>query len=882
MYETKKENNQHNSSNDLTIINSNILINKDINNDKENKNKRAIHKIKTSFKKDEASGDFKINEIILGKSKPEFKFKRVWSTQNIVYNINRTSKYKSNLFNNYINIYSGASIYSAPSVKENRIEINKLIKSGKNKRMNYLNHIHNNIMIKSSKLYRKKLNYFSKDNSFDNKTKNDLKKKYNMKDMSEINKIKLNLTPCFRGVFVKKKNRRNFSSNNLTLKRYNNNIINKKIKYLHENTLSTKMTNYLSKYLSGKKAINTIYETKNNKTKEINYITNSNKITSGIININKKANKKHFEFIKKKPLLKNYSKNILKENNMSEIKNQNSDRLYKDIEASKMLFELNDIVFNKKKKIYKLNEIEIKLIKFQTLKEFQEGRLELMSNQDVNGLKKRIILLNDNIKKFNQISLEYFININNYIHFLKDKIYNLRNYFDEENNKRFNLYFDLEKLVIDNILKQKELEYLIEIKHFLVQVKNTLIKQPSYFNIILKETSRKYELAKLIRGLKISPQNQIVIKFLETLPDTKDAEMASSFLSQLQPKTIINKSLKKQKSKKYSQITLLRNKFNENSITKYLLFPEKQIFETPDEFIIIFDNIENKNLRLMKESYYLKKKIDKLKNEYDEIFQSNRIMEKCNDINKKEEKIKQLKKENETLKETFNYLLGRKNGGEENDKRNKNNEEIRTFFMDLNIFKKITYYKMLNNYKYKGLLLLNRLIDIIKNFFTLNYTNYGIDKAYIFVEKNSLNKILNINKKNINSLNRLAINKYILCLLKIYENICQFIKYRDIEYNSIEENKLIIHKKKEEIQLQRKINNTRIIRQLAEEKRTNGIEKIVKKNNKPNLLFKGNIDDNIVLKNKIKSDKIIKERGKIKQNFLEKEFNFYVSYNDNN
>ena len=35
--------------------------------------------------------------------------------------------------------------------------------------------------------------------------------------------------------------------------------------------------------------------------------------------------------------------------------------------------------------------------------------------------------------------------------------------------------------------------------------------------------------------------------------------------------------------------------------------------------------------------------------------------------------------------------------------------------MDLNAFKKIMYHKMINKFKYKGLLILAKLVDIIKN-----------------------------------------------------------------------------------------------------------------------------------------------------------------------
>ena len=883
MNENKKESIKNNSSNDISFMNATNIISKNINisNNKENKIKKPFKKIKTAYKKDAGTGDFKINEKLLGKARTDLKFKRVWSTQNIfLYNMCKTSKYGKHLFNKNINFYSGAAIYSAPSVKENRIEINKLLKSGKNKRINYLNNIHNNMMIKSSKKYRKKINFFSKDNSFDNKTKLELKRKYNMNDMNEIDKIKKKLYPINRGYFITSKNRRNFSGIDLSLKRYqylkqdmNNNLFlnnnENKNNYKNENTLSTK-------YLSKKPG----YEI-TNKTNEMNYITNYSKIMSaGTINLIK--NNKKPEYVKKKPLLKNYLSAHLLEKNGDEIKNNDLLRLYKDIEISNMSLDLNNIIFNNTKKVLKLDELEKKLMKYQTLKEFQEVRLKIMSKQDINGLQNRIILLQDNIKKYNKISYEYFLRINNYLHYLKEVKYTLSNFFEEENNKRFNLYFDIEKLVTENILKQKELEHLIEIKLFLIQVKNTLIKQPNYFSNILKENSRKYELGKLIISLKVVPQNQNVTKFLESIPDIKEAgDISSSTISQNTSRNnIISKTSLKKKSKKYSQVTNLRSKLTETNITKYLNFPEKQIFESPDEFIIIFDNIESKNLRLMKENDYIKKNRDHFKKELDEMLESNTIIEKYNDINQKEERIKKLMKENLLLKEKYDSLRNNKNEDEENNFEKKNKKSIRTFIMDINVFQKITYYKMLQNYKYKGLLLLDRLLEIVSNVFSSNYSGYGIEKAYNLVGKNNLNKIISINKKNINSLDRLTINNYLLCLLKIYENVCQFVKFKDIEYNSIEANKVIIHKKKEEIQLQRKIKNTRTIRQLSEEKRINGMEKIIKRNNRQILIFKGNADDNIVLKNKIKKMKKLEEMGKYKQNFLEREFKFYVNYND--
>ena len=889
MNEIKKKFQKNNSTIDFSVININKFMNKTYN--KDNKGIIIHHNNNNTTSKNNNLKDnfqYKNEKYRLEMDK---KFKRAWSTQNIFIN-NRQKAYNNNglnLFNNKnINFYFGASIYSAPTVKQNRIEINRLLKNGRNKRLNYVNNIHNSIMLKESKLYRKKLVSFSKDNSLDNSEKNKFKKKYSMNDMNEINNIKYSLQPNNKRYFLGKNNKRNFSCYELSLKRYKHLEKNYKEKAnklnLNENTLSTNKTNYFSKYLTGKKYIKNIYELNNNKINDVNYLSsNSKNLSEGTTDKNNEYKK--FEYLTKKPIINNkkvYINNDIFENN------ENSFRIYKDVDMSKMSFELNEILFNKKNKIENLKELEKQVIKFKTLKNSQENRLEIMSKQDINSLDKRIFLLQKNLKKYNQISLDYFREINNYIYFIKDKKYILTNILEEENNKKFNLYFDIEKLVTESILKQKELEYLVEIKLFLIQVKNYLLNRPAYFNDVLNESSKKYELAKLIIGLKIETHNQNVIRFLESIPDIKKNELrqatpsSQSISSQSRTKSPqTNKSFLKKKSKKYSQIIPIKNKKSENNITKYLNSMEKKIFDTPEDFIIIFDNIESKNLRLMRENDYIKRNINILQKEYDDIFQSTMFLEKFNDMNKKEEKAIKLRKENILLNERKNNLKNNKNSDEDNNTKNNKKESTTGFYMDINVFKKISYYKMLENYKYKGLFVLEKLLTFIKDFFDLNYTNYGINRGYKMIGRNTLNKILDINIKNINNINKDVINEYILHLLKLYENICEFIKYKDKEYNSISDNKYIIHKKKEEIQLQRKIKNTKLVRQLAEEKRLNGIEKIMKRNNNPKISYKINVDANIVLKNSIKKNKKLEKIGKYKKNILEKEFNFYVNYDEN-
>ena len=659
MNEIKKKLKKNSSSLDFSVININKFMNKTYNKD----NKGIIHKNNTASKNDKLKDNFQFKK---GKYKIEMdkKFKRAWSTQNI-FSSNRQKRINNNgsnfLNDKNFNFYCGMSIYSAPTVKQNTIEINRLLKNGKAKRFNYVNNIHNSIMLKESKLYRKKLGTLSKDNSFENIEKNKFKKKYNMNDMNEINNIKFSFQPNFKGYFLGKNKKRNFSCYELSLKRYKymekDFKMNKNKLYLNENTLSTNKTNYFSKYLSGKKTMKNFYglNNNNNKISDINYLSsNSKNVSAGTSD--KSNEHKKFYYLTNKPILKKINNDILENN-------ENSFRIYKDAEASKMSFELNELLFNKKNKIENLKELEKKVIKFRTLKNIQENRLEVMSKQDINGLDKRIFILHKYLKKYNQISLDYFREINNYIYFLKDKKDFLTNFLEEENNKKFNLYFDIDKVLTENILKQKELEYLVEIRLFLIQVKNYLLNRPTYFNDILNEYSKKFELAKLIFDLKIQTQNQNVIRFLDSLSEIKKNEIrqatpsSQSISSQSRAKSPHNKSFLKKKSiKKYFQIVPIKNKKSDNNIAKYLYSTDKKIFDTPEDFIIIFDNIESKNLRLIRENDYIKRNINVLKKEYEDIFQSTVFLEKFNDLNKKEENAKKLREENILLNEKLNTL----------------------------------------------------------------------------------------------------------------------------------------------------------------------------------------------------------------------------------
>ena len=581
---------------------------------------------------------------------------------------------------------------------------------------------------------------------------------------------------------------------------------------------------------------------------------------------------------------------------------QNTFHLHKDIELSKMSFKLNEMVFDYSKDIYKnLTELAKIMGKFKIFKIFREIRLEQLSSQNVIGLEKRIDMLQRNIKKINKISIIYFQEMKDYMNFLNKKKLNLNKDLEGENNKRFNLYFDLEKLVVDNIITQRKLERFLLIKNFLIQVRYHLIKQPNYFNKILKEVSHKYELAKLILSLKLQLENQTIVKFMETIPELKENNNKlqdnnlSLTTSRLLLKSNSNLNITKKQFtpkknvKKYSQNSGTKSKFykgneknnNENieeEIIDYLTQKNKLVFTTADEFIYHISNLENKNLRFIQEYNYKQKYIQQLQRDYEEMSKYNFIEEVENNIIKKTNVLKRLKEQNSTLIERYNYFNKVNNNLLDSNSKKKIKDMQLGAIVDINILKSLAYDKLIQSYNKRGMLFLEKLLEIIKTFFSIKYKEFEINRGYEIIGKNALNRILKLNHKTLINTSITSINEYTMRLLNLYENICEYVKYRDNIYNSIEENRYIIRSKKEEIQLQRKIENSSYLKQYEEEKREAGIKKILQKDININALFRKIMDENIVLKNKTKKNDNLFEFKKYKQNLKENGFNFYVKY----
>lgn len=200
-------------------------------------------------------------------------------------------------------------------------------------------------------------------------------------------------------------------------------------------------------------------------------------------------------------------------------------------------------------------------------------------------------------------------------------------------------------------------------------------------------------------------------------------------------------------------------------------------------------------------------------------------------------------------------------------------------FVELNFFKMINYIKLLKGYKHHYVLLLEKLITIIKTFIGLKYGDYNLKKCYTFVDNLTLDHILSLKKTDFNDNNQFMVYDYILELLKLYDDIIEYVKNMQRMYEADANNKIFMRKRREEVQNLRKITNAREIRDLLDDKRNRIIEKILEKWNKPVNGAMRKVDDMYAakIKSKFKS-KSIEEKKAIKKRNAQNEINGLIFF----
>lgn len=752
--------------------------------------------------------------------------------------------YKHNPMSVYKNqLYSLLNVNKAPTLYDNRLEINKIIRKKKLQKEEDYNNFYKNVMSTYSKLRRNN----SQISSENLKTGNLYNTKYKNNSNRSCDDIML-MNP----INIKKINSSNISGNN-----YEENITDNFPGILNNNNNDNK-----------KIKESTIIDGQLTENKD--YFNNSSSVMMTLL-----------------PYISRTNGNSINnnENSAKYTKRENDDEdevKLSNFAIQKMRNHLFEAMECKTRTVSQFANLENKIRKLKIFQNIHYQNLQKILDSEKFNIDKKYKYLMGINKIYNNVWSKYRKTINLYLHFLFDKQDEMEINLERVIRKKKNIESQIEKLMIQNVKVQKDLEDLVQMRNFLLQVKQKLIKQPHYFTPLLHRDSRKIELGNIILKSLVGTKNSSVIKFLDSFSILNLVQ-----LYEIHPSNSTMKLIRK----KMNNRTILPKEYREKYIYEEHLLKDKNnyipekgevLFENVDQFLIIYQNLEQKNLLLLKQNNDIKNYTGQIMRKYESMFEDE-IDEKQSqiylDLIEKTEKLEKVKERNKVLQDRYNSITSL----EFNDNNNYTKKLIqihsKSSFIDMNFFKMINYLKILKEYPHHGVLLLEKLISIIKGFLSFKYGDYDIERCYNLVGMVNLDLILKMNKKSFNENNKFMVYDYILKLVKIYDDICQYVKNKQKLYESNRQNKEFMRKKREEVQTLRKVNNAREIRQLLEDKRVRNIELILDKWKKPinkkmrkvNDKFDSHLNNN----KRNKSVEEIEQQRKLK---LLNEFRDLISY----
>ena len=759
-----------------------------------------------------SKSDFRISK----KTKDSWKFfsnlksmknlKRSKSLENLQLLI---SPNKNNL--NYVPISNRNSIIrfnKAHTLRENVNEINRMIKRRKLEKEEYFNNIFNTILINESKKFRTNI-YI---------TGGGIKSMRNNSQSIILDKNQ-------GGEEFLPKNKKyisNFDNNSSSLDnpninvdtRFNSNLLNNESNFLND---TKKNSNHSQ----------TLYPMVNSTYGNFNYIPN--------INIKKREDENLVFFDKKS--------------------NDNK----KNIPGiTKMRMEINDLIFNNDYKLKsEFTEIEKKINKFKIIQSNQDLELKKILIKEENHFDEKIDKVKEFTKQLEKRFIKYSERMKLYQDFLSIKRKEMKKELISLEKNIEGKYIEIEKISLDIIKMQNELESLVDKRNFLLQIKEKYKNSKTYYEELLIKDSRKLIVGNLLFSLDIlkHTHNKAMIDFLKSVTEIKE---------KINDKILNVDNIK---SDLYISNTFLKKEI-------------KPIFDSVEDFNHLYNFLKEKIIIYLKRAEIDKKKISEMKNEYEDNYLNMKDY-LGEEISEKEIKRKNIINKNKVLIDTYNYyknnVLKKINDVAVKSISFKNKINQKRF---INIENDLgeKYSKELKMYKYGGILLFKKLIKLIKYYSIFNYDNSSY-YLNIFDDK-KLEIVLNVDINDFNDDNITLIGRYILLLVSKYEKICKYILNKHQIYLLDDKNKQIIKDKQNKINNLRRLQISNEIKNLVKKKKINEINKIIEKSNKaieyiPNRLnYDGQFKKNKL--QQINKEKIINVN---KQNNMEKEFDDFTKYN---
>ena len=508
-----------------------------------------------------------------------------------------------------------------------------------------------------------------------------------------------------------------------------------------------------------------------------------------------------------------------------------------------------------------LINIEGRLVKFRLIQDIQNKKV------------KNISLINDFIKEgylrrltklknlFEKIYETYSKQMHSYLQFLYNRIEDCKEELRIKKVKLFDVCSIIEKHVIKIINKQSELEYLVEIRNFLLKTKETFNKEERpdiYYDLILIRDSKILIIGRIFDSINFIKEiaNRTILKFMYHLQELKTRITNNEY-----------------------NIELNEDLFDSLDLGNYKL---NQIFTSPEDFIKLYQILTEKDLNLLYLLHDAKREKINLEKKYRRELS---LLEKENGSEKNPKNIEDIEAIKEELKRK-NKLLNEKyldyNDSLNNKiipskiislKHNRNTPMYLNYNINLNIIKREKYFDELKKYKYRGLLLLDTLIKKIKNFMQMKYSQNFFENLQ---NRNRL-YVLDISINSFNDDNVNTINANILKAISIYEEICKYVLFIHENLKKNPKNLKFIQKQKSVIGYNNKVEKARMEKVAKIEKDYEEKKKIYDKAVKPILYIETKVNvENKVKRKKVKDDRI-KEREK---HFEEDEFNYMVKFID--
>ena len=798
------------------------------------------------------------------------KIRKLPKSSHVEQRLGNFSRFMSNIRSSE-NIYKDMNLKNIPSFHKNLSEIHQMIKRKRFKNMKLLD-----IMFFNSGLQKDYFDDFNKFQESDLLGKGEkikfksIQRNNSCEELFDVSRKLKNiikneetqqLSTNFSKILNMKKNSSRVTKKNISLKNIKNNF--------SSFTSSTNKTNKSIVSINKFPEYPSVSDHKEgfNKESEINNLS-QNTISLPKINISKSQR----QII---PEIGNQDISTIFNSEKNETKSKKNENAFiTDLNTNKVRFNINQLIVENFRGKEKIDKFEERILKLKIFQSYQKEALENYLNDDRFNIQDKIDHVIKMYKTYENIYVDYTRDITRYINFL----FKCANDFEFEsrkiNKRRKDLVYELEVVVDKLLTKQRELEYLINTRNFIFWAKTIGKKTIKMNDQYVYRISKRRKFIDNLFDLLGCSTDSLAFKYLKRLIPIEQLE-AIIIRRNRKSRTTTRRGNTVRKSTTISNRT---EKSNEELLSPPP--PGEKIFETPDDFLKVLIQFQNNNIDLLKnfENSQIEKKdlIKELEIET-EIYENYEKTYFYSYIKLDEQNLEDEKKKYQILKKRHYYM---KNTLEDTSNLSDLKKDLRIISLssvnDINFYKSVRYNKLRAKYKYEGLVLLEQLINIINLILSTNEKIKLLDihEVYTYVSQDILKEILTTKREYFNDNNKNLIKEYTLKLLKIYELFIQIIVDKDNDSKNL--NKDQYNKLKEQIQIERKIENTTIIKNLLDERNEAAAKKLKEKWNKKTILERRKLGlfSKPILK-KSMSTEIIKEK-KQKDNEEEDDLNLLL------